>query len=175
MNSRKLAIEKIVKYVLLSLYVFVLYILQGIPGFLSVFGIKPVLLIPFCINLAMLEDEQYTIIVYVIAGMLFELSAGRVIGFYTIPIIIACTICSIVVKFFFKANYRNTIALSFISTFVILLIDFFFGYMLSGYKGLLAIFIKGVLLSSAYSVVFSIIHYKIIQAIQNKFKRFNAR
>ena len=175
MNSRKLAIEKIVKYVLLSLYVFVLYILQGIPGFLSVFGIKPVLLIPFCINLAMLEDEQYTIIVYVIAGMLFELSAGRVIGFYTIPIIIACTICSIVVKFFFKANYRNTIALSFISTFVILLIDFFFGYMLSGYKGLLSIFIKGVLLSSAYSVVFSIIHYKIIQAIQNKFKRFNAR
>ncbi len=175
MNSRKLAIEKIIKYTLLSLYVFVLYILQGIPGFLSIWGVKPVLLIPFCINLAMLEDEQYTIIVYVIAGMLFELSAGRIVGFYTIPIIVACTICSVVVKFFFKPNYRNTVGLSFVCTFVILLIDFFFGYVLSEYHGIFIIFIKNVFLASLYSVVFSIIYYKVIVSVQKRFRRFNAR
>lgn len=175
MNSRKLAMEKTIKYVLLCLVVFVLYILQGTPGFLQIFGIKPVFLIPFCINLAMLEDENYTLIVYVVAGLLFELSAGRIVGFYTVPIIIACVVCMIMVKFIFKPNYRNSMAMSFVSTFAILLLDFFFSYILPGHKGIFIIFFKTVLLSSVYSTLFSVLYYKIIVAIQSRFKKYNER
>ena len=175
MNSRKLAIEQTIKYVLLSLCVFALYILQGIPGFLQIFGIKPVFIIPFCINLAMLEEDGYTLIVYVIAGLLMELSAGRIVGMYTIPIIIACTICTIIVKFVFQPNYRNTVAMSFICTFVILALDFFFSYILPGHKGVFVLFLKTVVLASCYSVAFSIPYYKIISAILNRFKKFDAR
>jgi len=175
MNSRKNAIEQIIKYVLLALCVFVLYILQGIPGFLQIFGVKPVLIIPFCINLAMLEDDEHTLIVYVIAGLLMELSAGRIVGMYTIPLIIACVVCTILVKFVFQPNYRNTVALSFVCTFVILLVDFFFSYILPGHKKLFTVFFKTVLLSSGYSVVFSVMYFKIISAIQNRFKKFDAR
>ena len=175
MNSRKLAIEKTIKYVLLCLVVFVLYILQGTPGFLSVFGIKPVFLIPFCINLAMLEDENYTLIVYVIAGMLFELSAGRIVGLYTIPLIIACVVCMIMVKFIFQPNYRNSMAMCFISTFLILSLDFFFNYTLPGYKGVFIIYFKTVVLCSVYSTLFSVLYYKMIVAIQSRFKKYNER
>ena len=175
MNSRKLAFEKIIKYVLLCLCVFVLYILQGTPGFLSIWGVKPVFLIPFCINLAALEEENYKLIVYVIAGLLMELSAGRIIGYYTIPIIIACTACSFIVKVLIKPNYRNTVSMAFISTFVILLLDFFFAYIMPGYKGTFIVFFKTVLLASCYSMAFSVLYYKVITAIQNKFLSFNAR
>lgn len=175
MNSRKLAIEKIIKYVLLCLCVFFLYILQGTPGLLEIWGIKPVFLIPFCINLAMLEEEGYTYVVYVIAGMLMELSAGRIIGFYTIPLILVCSGCSFVVRVLFKPNYRNTIALSFVSTFLILTMDFFFQYMLPGHSGIFIVYFKTVFMSSCYSMLFSVLYYKIITAVQNKFKRFNAR
>ncbi|MBQ6897134.1 MAG: hypothetical protein IJN69_08015 [Oscillospiraceae bacterium] len=175
MNSRKLAIEKTIKYVLLCLMVFVLYILQGTPGFLSVFGIRPVFLIPFCIILAMLEEENYAIIVYVMAGLLFELSAGRIVGLYTIPLIIACMICMIMVKFIFQPNYRNSMAMCFISTFIILSLDFFFNYILPGHRGIFIIFIKTVLLTSIYSTLFSVLYFKIIVAVQNRFKKYNER
>ncbi|MBQ6930480.1 MAG: hypothetical protein IJN27_09310 [Oscillospiraceae bacterium] len=175
MNSRKNAIEQTIKYALLALCVFVLYILQGTPGFLQIAGVRPVLIIPFCINLAMLEDDGYSLIIYVIAGLLMELSAGRIVGMYTIPLIIACVICTILVKFVFQANYRNTVALSFACTFAILMLDFFFSYILPGHKRVFAVFIKTVFLSSCYSVVFSILYYKIISAIQNRFKKFDAR
>ena len=175
MNSRKLAIEKTIKYVLLCLMVFVLYILQGTPGFLSVFGIRPVFLIPFYIILAMLEEENYAIIVYVMAGLLFELSAGRIVGLYTIPLIIACMICMIMVKFIFQPNYRNSMAMCFISTFIILSLDFFFNYILPGHRGIFIIFIKTVLLTSIYSTLFSVLYFKIIVAVQNRFKKYNER
>ena len=175
MNSHKLAIEKTIKYVLLCLVVFVLYILQGTPGFLQIFGIKPVFLIPFCINLAMLEEENYTLIVYVVAGLLMELSAGRIVGLYTIPMIIACIICMIMVKFIFKPNYRNSMAMSFVSTFAILLMDFFFSYVLPGHRGVFVIFFRTVLLASVYSTLFSVLYYKIIVGIQNRFKKYNER
>ena len=175
MNSRKLAIEKTIKYVLLCLVVFVLFILQGTPGFLSVFGVKPVFLIPFCINLAMLEEENYTLVVYVMAGLLFELSAGRVVGLYTIPLIIACSISMIMVKFIFQPNYRNSMAMSFISTFIILSLDFFFNYIIQGHKGVFIIYFKTVLLCSVYSTLFSVLYYKIIVAIKARFKKYNER
>lgn len=175
MNSRKIIFEKILKYTLLSLCVFVLYILQGTPGLLQIFGIKPVLIIPFCINLAMLEEEEYTLAVYIIAGLLMELSAGRIVGMYTIPLIIACTVCTIMVKFIFQPNYRNTVALSFICTLAILTFDFFFGYILRGYRGVLILYLKNVILASAYSVAFSVPYYKLITAIQHRFVKFNAR
>ncbi len=175
MNSRKNNIKQIIKYLLLAICVFVLYILQGIPGFLQIFGVKPILIIPFCINLSMLEDDGYTLIIYVIAGLLMELSAGRIVGIYTIPIIIACTICTVLVKFIFQPNYRNTVVLSFVCTFTILTLDFFFSYILHGYDNLFMLFFKTVFLSSCYSMLFSVLYYKIIQVIQNKFKKFDAR
>ena len=175
MNTRKIIIEKIAKYALLSVCVFILYILQGTPGFLQIFGIKPVLIIPFCINLAMLEEEEYTLAVYIIAGLLMDLSAGRIVGMYTIPLIIACAVCTIMVKFIFQPNYRNTVALSFICTLAILTLDFFFGYILRGYRGIFVLYLKNVILASAYSVVFSVPYYKLITAIQRRFVKFNAR
>lgn len=175
MNSRRNAIEQTIKYVLLALCVFVLYVLQGTPGFLQIWGVKPILIIPFCINLAMLEEDGYSLVIYVIAGWLMEMSAGRIVGLYTIPLIIACIICTVLVKFVFQANYRNTVALSFVSTFAILALDFFFSYILPGHKRIFMVFIKTVLLSSCYSVVFSVLYYRIISAIQHRFRKFDAR
>ncbi len=175
MNSRKIAIEKITKYVLLCICVFVLYIFQGTPGFLSLWGVRPVFIIPFCVNLAMLEEENYKIIVYIIAGLFMEFSAGRIIGLYTIPIILLCTGCSIIVQVLIKPTYRNTVMLAFAVTFIILTIDFLFNYILPGHSGSLIVFVKTVLLSSVYSMAFSVLYYKTIIAIQTKFRSFNAR
>ena len=56
MDRRDILLKQIAKYSIFAFAVFVLYILQSTPGFLSVFGIKPVFILPFCIVLAMLDD-----------------------------------------------------------------------------------------------------------------------
>ncbi|MEG0020620.1 MAG: hypothetical protein RR846_01340 [Oscillospiraceae bacterium] len=175
MNSRKIAFQTAMKYTVFGVFVFALYILQGTPDFLQIGGVKPIFLIGFCVNLAMLDESPYTIIIYILAGLLFELSASRIMGMITFPLIAMCVAQTIAVKFFFKANYRNTCGFSFLTMLVILSIDFVFNYLLHGYRGIGIVYVKTVLLTSAYSTVFSPIYYKIITAVDAKFRRFDAR
>ncbi|MEG0091762.1 MAG: hypothetical protein RSA20_08065, partial [Oscillospiraceae bacterium] len=105
MNSRKIAFQTAMKYTVFGVFVFALYILQGTPDFLQIGGVKPIFLIGFCVNLAMLDESPYTIIIYILAGLLFELSASRIMGMITFPLIAMCVAQTIAVKFFFKANY----------------------------------------------------------------------
>lgn len=176
MNSKKIALRDAAKYSLFTLIVFMLYVLQGTPGFLQIFGVKPIFLIAFCINLAMLDGESpKSMIIYIVAGFLFELSAGRLVGMYTLPLLVCCIAAAIAVKFFFKANYRNTCVFSLASMILILSIDFLFNYILPGHKGSGIVYLKTVLLSSVYSIIFSPLYYKIIMVINEKFRRFDAR
>lgn len=175
MNSRKMALQTAMKYTLFGVFAFALYILQGTPGFLQIAGVKPIFLISFCVNLAMLDESPNTIIIYIVSGLLFELSASRIMGTITFPLILICVAETIAVKFFFKANYRNTCGFSFLTMLVILSIDFLFNYLLHGYRGIGIVYLKTVLFTSVYSTIFSPIYYKIIMVINEKFRRLDAR
>ena len=175
MDRRKILLTLISKYFLLTLFAFFLYILESTPGFLQIFGVKPVFLIPYCIMLAMLDESAQTTIVFVIAGILFELSAGRLVGILSITVLLLCFCAMIAVKFFFKATYRNTIIFVFSSMLMIFTVDFIFSYMLRGYTGLVFIYFKRVVLLSLYSSIFSLLFYKFIIFINEKFKSLNAR
>ncbi|MBQ5782264.1 MAG: hypothetical protein IIV99_02625, partial [Oscillospiraceae bacterium] len=102
-------------------------------------------------------------------------SAGRIVGLYTIPLVLLCTVCSFMVKILFQPTVRSAVAFSFVCTLIILTMDFFFQYILTGYSGVLLRFVKTVLLSTCYSMIFSVLYYKIISAIQKRFVKFNAR
>lgn len=175
MNSRKIAMQTIIKYTLFGLIVFILYILQGTPGFMQIFGVKPIFLIAFCINLAMLDGSTRAVTIYVVAGFLFELSAGRLVGMYTLPLLVMCWAAMVATKIFLKPNYRNTCAFSFVAMLIILSIDFLFNYILQGYRGSEIVYLKTVLLASTYSTIFSPIYYRIIMLVNQKFRHFDAR
>ena len=68
MDRRDIYLRQVAKYGIFVLSVFVLYILQSAPGFLSIFGIKPVLILPFCVALSMLDESWQAGIVYIVGG-----------------------------------------------------------------------------------------------------------
>ena len=70
MAKRKVLLRQILKYTVFAVIVFLLYILQSTPGFLSVFGLKPVFIIPFCVSLCILDD-QWPVGIILIAGGLW--------------------------------------------------------------------------------------------------------
>ncbi len=175
MDRRKILFKQIAKYSIFVFAVFLLYILQSTPGFLSILGIKPVFILPFCMVLAMLDESWQTGIVYIVGGLVTDLSSGRIVGIYSILLLIACFMAIISVKFFFKPNMRNIYSYNFMAMVIMLSVDFFFSFMLGNYTGKLLFYIKNVLFLSAYSAVFSIPFYFFIDFINARFMRFDAR
>ena len=175
MDRRNILLKQIAKYSIFAFAVFVLYILQSTPGFLSVFGIKPVFMLPFCIVLAMLDESWQAGLVYIVGGMLTDLSSGRIVGIYSILLLLVCFMAIVSVKFFFKPTLRNIYAYNLIAMVVMLSVDFFFSFMFGDFTGKLLYYFKSVLLVSIYSSAFSIPFYFFIDFINLRFIRFDAR
>ncbi len=176
MDRREIIIKQIAKYGILCLCIFILYILQSVPGFLRIFGIKPVLIIPFCITLSMLDESWQSGIAYLVGGLLTDLSCGRIVGTFSIQLLLVCVAGMIAVKFFFRPSRRNFYLFSFVSMTLMLSVDFFFSYIMAGdYSSLLVFYFRNVILISAYSAVFSQLFYRIIDFINLRFMRFDAR
>ncbi len=176
MDRREIVIKQVLKYGIFVLSVFILYILQSTPGFLRIFGIKPVFIIPFCTTLAMLDESEYAGIVYLFGGLMADLSGTRVTGTFSIMLVIACLMAVIAVKFIIKPTDRNLFFYAFGTMVVILTVDFMFSFIMGGrYTHKLIYYFKNVLLVSAYSALFSKPFCKFIDYINMRFLRFDAR
>jgi len=175
MDRRKIIIRQVVKYGIFVLSVFILYILQSTPGFMKIFGLKPVFIVPFCITLSMLDDSWQRFIVYVIGGLLTDLSSTRVVGTFSIQLLIACIVGIIAVKFFFKPNKRNCYLFSFTAMTSMLSMEFLVSYVMRGFDSMFLFYLVSVVLLSAYSALFSIPFYHFIDLINMRFIRFDAR
>ncbi len=165
MDKTTRRLRYIAKYSLFFIIVFMLYILGQAPGFLSFFGIKPVFTIPFCVALAMLLDEWQVYIIFIEAGLLTDLGSMRVAGYFTLMLMAGCALVMIATKFFFKASWENCFFTCLAVMTVMLGLDFFFGYVMSGYSGLFGLFVRKVVLTSVYSSAFAIPFYHLIDNI----------
>ena len=143
-------IRKATKYLIYAFAVFLLYILQSVPGFLKIFGVKPVFIIPFCVALSVYDEDWRAGFVYVFGGLLADLSSGRVAGYITIMLLICCVVCVVAVKFLVKPSNRNVFMLSFAVMFIIFTYDFLLTYIMRGYKNFALFYIKNVLLFGLY-------------------------
>lgn len=176
MDKRKVLIRKAAKYLIYAFAVFLLYILQSVPGFLKIFGVKPVFIIPFCVALSVYDEDWRAGFVYVFGGLLADLSSGRVAGYITIMLLICCVVCVVAVKFLVKPSNRNVFMLSFAVMFIIFTYDFLLTYIMRGYKNFALFYIKNVLLFGLYSSVFAVPFYMLISKISNyKFLRTETR
>lgn len=175
MDRRKIILKQVCKYGILSTAVFVLYILQSAPGFLKIFGIKPVFIIPFCLTLSMLDESWQTNIVYILGGLFTDMSSGRTGGFFTIQLIVFCLLGNAMVKYLFKSNRKNSYFFCFTVMVFMLSSEFFVVYVLGGFSHKLLFYIKNVILLSAYSSCFSMLFYNFIDFINLRFLRFDAR
>ncbi len=175
MDRRNIILRQVTRYGIFVLSVFILYILQSTPGFLSIFGVKPVLILPFCIALSMLDESWQAGVVYIAGGLLTDLSSASIVGSYTILLLLCCFAGIISVKYFFKPNRRNIYIFSLLCMIVMFTIDFYLSYMFGGYTGRLGFYIKNVVFLSAYSAVFTTLFYHFIDYISLRFIRFDAR
>ena len=157
MDARKRTLILVAKQLCYALLLFAAYVLQTTPGFLTFFGVKPVLLVPTAICIAVLEGVFPGALWGAAAGLLWDIASGRTGGFFAIQLMALCFCCAALVALYLRDTPLN---LSLLTGAVMLLVcssDFLFSYLLHGYSGLGWMYLRRVLpvvlLSAAVTAV----------------------
>ena len=145
---------KILRYITYVLEIILLYVLSGIPGFLpAILGVKPMLLIPVAVTIAVFEKETPAMIFGLLCGALCDVGNSDSIGFYTVSLTILCFFFGYCARNFFVTNFANASAIG--GATIVVLICFYFLFFVSGsmpHAG--AHFIRHYLIRILYTAVF---------------------
>ena len=86
---------RFIRYFAYALELLVLYMIQQTPGFLpSLFGARPILIIPAVLAIAMFEPEIPAMAFGIFGGLLIDFGIGDALGFHGIMLGVACYVIS---------------------------------------------------------------------------------
>ncbi|MEG1932314.1 MAG: rod shape-determining protein MreD [Pygmaiobacter sp.] len=169
MDSRKRNLTIAAKHGCYLLTLFFAYVLQTVPGLFSIGGIKPVLLVPLAITIAAFEGEFVGALYGMLAGLLWEIAAGRTIGGFSILLLALCFVCGVSVALYLR---RTVLNLSLLSAGCLLLLcssDFIFSYWLQGYSGIAGVYFLRMLPTVCYSAALTFFYFHLVRRISAVF------
>ncbi len=146
---------KFLRFVAYAIEIVTLYVLSGTPGFLpEILGVKPLLLLPVAITIAVFESEVTAMIFGVICGSLCDIGFGTSIGFYTIALTLLCFAFGYAARNFFVTNFVNAMVIGSVTTTVLLFIHFLIFPAGSDMPNLGGHFVRHYLVKILYTLLF---------------------
>jgi rod shape-determining protein MreD len=103
----------------------------------EVFGIRPLLLIPIAVSIAILENEIMGLFFGSFIGLLMDIGYGHIIGFNVIIMGVLCYFIGVLCVNFIKMNIFTSIILTAASIFIAVTLRFLVFYVLKGVDGVL--------------------------------------
>ncbi len=161
------------KYMIYALMLLVLYVLQTTPGLLSIFGIRPVLIIPFVICIAMLESELVGAIFGCMAGLIWDASLGQLFGFNGLLVLVICFLIKILTTYIVRIRKISVLIIGFLSMLLILSLDFVVYYGMWGqrFAGSSSIYINLFLPTIVYSALLTPLIFIIVDRIYSEYEK----
>ena len=156
------------KWVCYTLVLLLLFGLQSSPGLLSIGGVKPVLIIPAAISVALFENEAGSGAFGLAAGLLWDLSAAKLFGFYGMVLMICCVCVALLSMYFVKVNWSNALLLTAAAGFLCTIWNFVFYYLIWRYEDVWYCLLR-LLLVLLYTVALSVPVYLLIRLISVRF------
>lgn len=160
------------KYGLYMLVILLLYVLQTTPGFLQVFGVKPFLVIPMVICIAMYEGEFVGALLGAFGGLLCDMAASTFFGFYTVSLFLFCTGTGLCIIYLMKNDVKGAVLLCGGYVLAMGLIEFTFYYMLWGYDGWEQILFYRTLPRTLYTCLILPLCYRLTERIWQRFQQY---
>src|SRR5699024_4789730 len=115
-------------YACYGMLLLVLYTLQTTPGLFVIAGIKPNLVIPAALTIAMLEGEFLGGIYGAFAGLLCDLNGPALFGFYAILLLTAGVLAGLAFLYLLQPRLTNFILLTACVLLVCGLLEYLFYY-----------------------------------------------
>ncbi|HIZ55039.1 MAG TPA: rod shape-determining protein MreD [Firmicutes bacterium] len=160
--------RRFLKWALYALLLFVFYILQSTPLFLSIQGIKPALIIPYLLAVAMFEGELAGCIYGIAGGFLWDIASGRLPGFSSLVLMILCIAAALMVMYLLRANLVNAMVFCGISVLLYFLLDYLFCYVMWGLDPARNVLLGRLLPVAGYTLVMMIPIYYFVRGLSRK-------
>lgn len=160
---------RVLKYALMVLLLWVLYILQTTPRFLSVVGVKPILVIPAAVCIAMFEGELTGGIMGAIAGLLCDLASYTIFGFNGVIVMVCCVGAGLLTVYLMQLRLTNALALGGATLLLRGLLEHFFYYQIWGIENASRVLLMSTLPTVVYSTIAVVPMYFLVRKMKRYF------
>lgn len=168
-RTTKIVVLKHTVYVLLLLFC---YVLQTTPDLFVIAGIKPVLVIPIAVVIAMQEGEFIGCIYGTAAGFLHDMNSSALFGYHALMTAVCCTMIGLFVIYLVQYNLLG--CLLFVSATLLIQgsIAFLFTYGMWGHESVWKLYVFYTLPTTVYSVAATIPIFGGLRWIYLRFSAF---
>lgn len=162
-----------VKWIVYILYFLLLFTLQQTPGALPVvMGVRPSLLLPAVVCVALYDQELFGAVFGVIAGVLWDLnSIDRPFGYSALLLMAIGCLCGLLITFFMRNNFFTALLLTIPAIAVYEGITWFIFTFLMGEPNSIGILLDYTLPRATYSLAVMPILYAIQFLLHRCFKK----
>jgi len=167
-RKKTIIAAKFAAYVLVLL---VLYVLQTTPGLFAIFGVKPMLVVPAAIAIAMYEGEFVGGLFGAFAGLLCDMGSSMLFGFNGLFTAFFCVLAGLAVANLMHCNAWNATGYVAVAMLVTRSAEFFFGYAMWGYDYVGMIFVRQTLPLIVYTALVTPLMFWLVRALHMRARR----
>ncbi len=131
-------------------------------------GVRPVLILPVAICVAMFEHEFPGGLFAAAAGILWGLSSDAVFGYYAILLLVLGVTAGLICSYVLRPTLLTSLLLCGLGSLFVALFDFFFFYVIWSYDGLMMFFTACMLPTVAITAVSVVPCFLVVRFISRK-------
>lgn len=150
---RRIRWKTVTRWLLYALLLVVALAMQAGPGWFEVAGVKPVLVVPVCLAVALYEGELAGGLFGAFGGLLWDISSGRITGFLAIQLLLLCFFVACLWQLYLRNTWFNFVWLTWLACLAIRTVDFIIYYYLAGYYQPGVFYIENVIPSAIYTAM----------------------
>jgi rod shape-determining protein MreD len=159
------------KHVVYGVLLLLFYILQATPRVFEIADVKPVLVLPFAIAIAMHEGEFAGGIYGAFAGLLCDMGGFALFGFNGFIFCFAAIAAGLLIIYMMQCNVGGCMLFVFAAIMIRGSIGYMFAYAIWEYENAWRIFMTQTLPTAVYTTAVTIPIYYILRAIFLKFEK----
>ncbi len=166
-NKIRIYTFKFLSYILIAI---ILLVMQTTPNFLEISGIKPLLLAPLLLAVAMLEGEFIGGLFGAFAGVLADYASHTFFGFNSIVFLTAAVTVGLLTTYYIHNKPLNCAIFTLSVLLVRGLIEYYFFYDMWIDYGSVVILINEIIPTAIYTALFAVPIYLPIRYLNNYFQ-----
>ena len=148
-----------------------LYVLQTTPGFLTFWGVKPLLVLPLVVSIAMMEGELVGGLFGLAAGILCDTSGITIFGINSLLYMAACVGIGLLVIYYMQPSRLNSLIFTGVVLTIRELFEFFFYYVMWDYENISIILLRHMLPMVLLTLLVTPLMYWFVRKVHEHFRR----
>lgn len=123
-----------IRYFAYTVELLVVFIAQETPGLVpTVFGERPLLLLPAVLSVALFENERVSMGFGLFGGLLIDFGVGTILGFHALLLAVVCYFLALFAANLIQTNFLTAMIVSAVICAFVVLLQWIFYFLLFGY------------------------------------------